>query len=77
VKNIRKQDGCWNCKHAFHEKNYSCPELYCTKNAPPRPRSPMEMKVYRNEDGDAWFDWCMGRGVGVTYICDDYEKGEV
>ncbi len=33
-----RQDGCWNCKHAFDNSNHDMPDYYlCVKNAPPPP----------------------------------------
>jgi hypothetical protein len=76
LKNLRKIDSCFNCKYAFHEKTYDYPELYCTKDAPPRPKSVMELEVFSEEESDNWYEWAQGRMVQVIDICDTWEKHE-
>lgn len=38
MKNLREQDGCWNCKHHFRQVEFDDPDtLYCTYKHRPRP----------------------------------------
>jgi len=80
--NLWEQDGCHNCKHAFHLFEYDDGLTeFCTLNAPPRPKCGSVamgehwLNLSEGEYGNAmdkWEQWAKGRERKPWCVCDEW-----